>query len=362
MEYRCGSYAWSGESVGFGEWTLEGCAVDSGCIRFDRSDGSATSPWVTPEFAPSSAIASWNCRTSAQTGVEVRLQVRFPDGSQSSWFSMGRWSSEPDVERGSVAGQRDSGISVETDTLTSDAPFASLRVRVIAYGVIADGGPGAAMDRIGLCWSGRKPTAWDRTPDDLDASPVLISGVPECSQMVYPNGGNVWCSPVSLSMVIGYWNGNQACAPLVEQTRVGVFDPVYGGYGNWAFNVAWAGSLGFVAQVVRFASLASARPWIDAGVPLILSVSWDNDGERRLTGAPVKSSNGHLTVLVGFDESGRAIMNEPASPDDASVRRTYAADELEACWLTASGGVAYLVYPPGHPVPEGGGYAVSTAS
>ena len=362
MEYRCGSYAWSGGSDGFGEWTLEGCAVDSGRIRFDRSDGSATSPWVTPEFAPSSAIASWNCRTPAQTGVEVRLQVRFADGTQSSWFSMGRWSSEPDVERGSVAGQRDSGISIDTDTLVSEAPFASLRVRAITYGTIADGDPGATLRRVGVCWSDPKPGTWHAAPIAPDVTPTVIDGVPECSQMVYPNGGNVWCSPVSLSMVIGYWNGNQACAPLVEQTRTGVFDPVYGGYGNWAFNVAWAGSLGFVAQVARFASLADARRWIDAGVPLILSVSWDNGGSRRLTGAPVTSSKGHLTVLVGFDEAGRAIMNEPAAPDNASVRRTYAADELEACWLTASGGSAYVVYPPGHPVPEGGGYAVSTAS
>ena len=26
--------------------------------------------------------------------------------------------------------------------------------------------------------------------------------VPECSQMVYPDGGNVWCSPTSISMVL----------------------------------------------------------------------------------------------------------------------------------------------------------------
>ncbi|TVQ19558.1 MAG: peptidase C39 family protein [Spirochaetaceae bacterium] len=361
MEYRCGSCAWSGGSDRFAGWTLEGCAIDAGGIRLDHDGSTATSPWVTPDFAPAAAIASWNCRTPARAGVEVRLQVRFADGSQSSWFSMGRWSSEPDVERGSVAGQACCGVSIQTDTLVSDAPFASIRVRVVAYGDLTESV--VTLRRTALCWSDPKPAVWSPAPVVAGGEQTVIAGVPECSQMVYPNGGNVWCSPVSLSMVIGYWNAGTACAPLIEQTRVGVFDPVYGGYGNWAFNAAWAGSLGFVAQVVRFASLDAARRWIDAGVPLILSVSWDNGGERRLTGAPVKSSKGHLTVLVGFDGSGRAIMNEPASPDDGSVRRTYAAGELEACWLTASGGVAYLVYPPDHRVPElGGGYTVSTAS
>jgi hypothetical protein len=29
--------------------------------------------------------------------------------------------------------------------------------------------------------------------------------VPARSQMVYPNGGETWCSPVSLWMVMAYW-------------------------------------------------------------------------------------------------------------------------------------------------------------
>jgi hypothetical protein len=32
---------------------------------------------------------------------------------------------------------------------------------------------------------------------------TLLS-VPECSQMVYPDGGEVWCSPTSTSMVLGW--------------------------------------------------------------------------------------------------------------------------------------------------------------
>ena len=363
MMYQCGSCAWGGDSAGFEGWTLRGSIGDDDVIRFDRpqkDETNATSPWVSPRFSPSAAIASWNCDTPGRSGIEVELQIRATDGSLSGWFTMGRWSSEPGVPRGSVAGQASGGVSILTDTLVSNALFEALRVRVTPYG---EAGP--TVRRVGLTWSEPKPAQWavPQTAGPGAGAPVVIRGVPECSQMIYANGGNTWCSPVSLAMVMGYWRGGTACQALVEETRDGVFDQVYGGYGNWAFNVAWAGSLGFVAQVVRFGSLAATRPWIECGAPLILSVSWDNDGGRPLSGAPVRSSNGHLTVLVGFDADGRAVMNEPASPDDASVRRTYDASELERCWMTASGGAAYVVYPSGHPVPDlGGGYTVSTAS
>lgn len=372
MGYRSGVCAWSGDAGGFTDWILEGCVVDAGRIRFDPGGhpAVATSPWVTPSFAPSSAIVSWNCDTPGATAVELGVQLRRGDGSDSLWFSMGRWSATPGVPRGSVEAQNERAISVRTDTLVSAEPFRSMRVRAIAHcAATFGGGPGPALRRVTLAWSDPIPASWVGPPAVTGTRPgeavgrVVIDGVPECSQMVYPDGGNVWCSPVSLAMVIGYWRGETVCAPLVEEMRAGVYDPVYGGHGNWAFNVAWAGALGFVAEVVRFPSLAAARPWIAAGVPLILSISWGAEKGRPLTGAPVASSNGHLTVLVGIDDEGRAIVNEPAARDVASVRRTYAPDEFERCWLTASGGVAYVVYPPGQRVPElHGGYAVSTAS
>ena len=85
-----------------------------------------------------------------------------------------------------------------------------------------------------------------------------------------------------------------------------------------------------------------------AGVPVIMSIAW---GKGDLTGASIDSTNGHLFVLVGFDPSGNPIVNDPASPDDASVQRTYLLSELEPLWLQASGGTVYLIYPPDTEVP-----------
>jgi hypothetical protein len=102
------------------------------------------------------------------------------------------------------------------------------------------------------------------------------------------------------------------------------------------------------AYVLRFTSLADVEPWIAAGVPVVFSFSWRNN---ELAGAAVPSSNGHLSVIVGFDGSGNPIVNDPAAASDAAVQRVYQRSELEAVWLTGSGGIVYLIHPAGHKVP-----------
>ena len=66
--------------------------------------------------------------------------------------------------------------------------------------------------------------------------------------------------------------------------------------------------------MARFRSLADAEPWIAAGVPVGMSYAWK---PGMLTGAPVRSSDGHLGVLVGFDANGDPVVNDPAGKGDA---------------------------------------------
>lgn len=69
--------------------------------------------------------------------------------------------------------------------------------------------------------------------------------VPEFSQMVYPDGGPVWCSPTSVSMVLAYWlRETGPCEPRVRAAVAGVYDWLYDGHGNWPFNTAYASSRG----------------------------------------------------------------------------------------------------------------------
>jgi hypothetical protein len=79
-----------------------------------------------------------------------------------------------------------------------------------------------------------------------------------------------------------------------------------------------------------------------------MSIAWK---KGELTGADVESTNGHLVVLVGFDSAGNPVVNDPASPQDDTVQRTYLRSEFEPLWLQASGGTVYLIYPPDRKVP-----------
>jgi hypothetical protein len=183
------------------------------------------------------------------------------------------------------------------------------------------------------------PSLWDTLLD-----------VPECSQMVYPDGGEVWCSPTSTSMVLGFYGFMSGpCEPRVRAAVDGVYDWLYDGHGNWPFNTAYAAFQGYEGYVARFTSLAQAEPWIEAEVPVVVSFAWK---KGELTGAPIPSSSGHLAVLVGFDQAGNPIINDPAAASDADVQRTYLRTEWEALWLKASGGTVYLIYPAGATVPS----------
>jgi len=153
-----------------------------------------------------------------------------------------------------------------------------------------------------------------------------------------------------MSMIVGYWaRDGGPCEPRVRAAVDGVYDWVYDGHGNWPFNTAYAATRGLEAYVTRFRSLADAEPWIAAGVPVGMSYAWQ---PGTLSGAPVRSSDGHLGVLVGFDDHGDPVVNDPAGKGDA-VRRTYRRAELENVWVGHSGGTAYLAYPPEWPTPWG---------
>lgn len=371
--FRSGFYKWSYRSDGFRDWHLDGCSlvgrhlVLSEAARFGQPGarippeagpvlvGQAISPALKPSFAAAAFIPSWNAVTPEGCWLEIDLQLL--DGANSSpWYRLAIWTSRNGdiVERQSIAGQSDENATVDTDTLRCRQDWPEIRLRLRLCSTQAGRSPQVHL--AGLAWSDPKPL-FDQLPDNVrPGNPALwnriINGVPCCSQMVYPDGGRVWCSPTCLSMLLGYWQkATGPCEPWVRSCVAGVYDAVYGGHGNWSFNVALAGSLGYEAQLVRCTSLADLEPWIAAAVPVVLSVSWNNSEGRILSNSPVDKSSGHLTLLVGFDAEGNPVMNEPASPDNGSVRRTYLRAELERCWLSASGAAAYLVYPEGHPVP-----------
>ncbi|MFP2905131.1 peptidase C39 family protein [Pyxidicoccus sp. 3LFB2] len=311
--------------------------------------GEATSPIISSVFAFREAIASWEATTPAGTWVETLVRVQVA-GTWTKWFSLGVWTSGTSpVRRHSVDSQADTVARVSIDTLlvtSKKAAASAWQVKTRLFS--ADGVATPTLHASALTIS-TTPESRPTVPAGNPARWNTVLAVPQCSQMVYPDGGEVWCSPTSTAMVLKYWRGDtSACEPGVRAAVGGVYDWFFGGHGNWPFNTAYAADQGFQAHVARFTSFAQLEPWLSAGVPAILSVAW---GKGELTGAPIPSSAGHLMVLSGFDASGNPVVNDPAAASDSTVRRTYLRSQLELLWLSRSGGTAYLIYPKGWTVP-----------
>ncbi|HSJ88142.1 MAG TPA: peptidase C39 family protein [Anaerolineales bacterium] len=380
--YQTGFVRWRAADGGFGGWTLDGVQRTNNTLQLDAATakagtdpypaggynggnyynggsfvvGEALSPVVsTTRFNFTEAIASWNASTPPGTWLEVQFTAQY--GSRwSKWYVLGIWASDTStVQRHSVQSQGDTDGYVAVDTFVSTnkketANAFQLKIRLFSEDGIAT----PTVRNASLAYSTSAPKSASVSPGTPALWNHLLS-VPQCSQMVYPDGGEVWCSPTSTAMVLGYWNTDpgSSCADREIPAVEGVYDWIYDGHGNWPFNTAYAATKSVGAQplegyVARFTSLAKAEEFINAGVPVIMSIAW-NKGD--LTGSSVASTNGHLLVLVGFDAQGNPIVNDPAFPNDGQVQATYLRSEFEPLWLQASGGTVYLIYPEGWSVP-----------
>ena len=315
--------------------------------------GSWTSPWVDPGTALTELVPSWQATTPGRSWVEVRARVRTAT-TTGSWDVLGRWTSGEAIRRTSAGAQPDDLARVSVDTLrTSGATGWQVQVTLLRPVGSADA---VSLDRVGAVAS-RLPAGADVATSAPGPAAGTVLPVPAYSQMVHTGhspqwggGGEAWCSPTSVAMVLAYrgatppaarsYGGAGHADGVVDYTARMTYDHGYDGTGNWAFNTAYAGRFVPEAYVTRLRSLREAEDHIAAGTPLVLSVAFDR-GE--LTGAPISASAGHLLVLVGFTAAGDPVVNDPAAPTNATVRRTYRRAELEDAWLPTSGGTAYVI-------------------
>jgi hypothetical protein len=139
-------------------------------------------------------------------------------------------------------------------------------------------------------------------------------------------------------MVMEYRGVAEATARVAGR----LYDARHDLYGNWTRAIQGAYSFGVPGYLCRFSGLDQAEELVERGQPLVASI---RTTEGTLTGAPYPSTTGHLLVILGFDERGDVIVNDPAAASSAGVLRTYARDELEQAWID-NGGVAYVFLEP----------------
>ena len=252
--YQTGFIRWRADDNGFSGWAMKGVILNAGALEFDSATatagtdpyaagtynggnyynggsffvGEATSPEITTSFNYKEAIASWNASTPAGSWVEIQFRAQY--GTRwSKWYVLGIWASDDStIRRHSVQSQGDSDGFVAVDTFVSSAKKATtnkfqIKLRLFS----ADGVAAASVQNASVAYSTSAP----KSASVSEGNPALwdtLVDIPECSQMVYPDGGEVWCSPTSTSMVLGHWSGGgedpDSCEARVRAAVDGVYD------------------------------------------------------------------------------------------------------------------------------------------
>lgn len=310
---------------------LSGVAFSDGALRL--APGATTGEYLSPIASLplfNWLVPSWRAEIPGGSSVRIAFQA-WMDGAWSAWYGMGTWSAKPASERSSDALGR---VDVDTLILMRDARLLRCRITLAA-------GPGGESPVLFSAGFATRNYLSPRPPDKagIAALPDIDLPVPSRSQMVEdPSISGRICSPTSLSMVLAARGVDLPTAAVAA----GCYDNGEGIFGNWPFNVAFAGSRGLPARVDYFGSLSDIAAELSAGNLVVASVKF---GPGELAGAPINSTSGHLMVVRGFahrDGKTYALVNDPASPDVSGVPREYLAEQFAGAWT----GVVYVIGKP----------------
>lgn len=279
-------------------------------------------------------IVSWNADMPTDSYLRVEARAVYPDRA-TKYYVMSLWSSNPaKYPRESVKRQKDADGDVKTDTLVLKRPSERFQIRLTMGG---DAGQFPQIRFLGAHVLDTRVKLPPLPPNRAAWSVTLP--VPERSQLAY-EGGGVWCSPTTISMMLGYWANRLKRPELdhdVPEVVKGVYDKQWGGTGNWIFNTAYAGSFpGMRAYTTRLNDMAELEDWIAQGIPVGLSVC-----STRLR-ARDRAPSGHLIVCVGFTENGDPVINDPGTRQ--RVRQVFPRERVAYAWAYSKNAV-YILLP-----------------
>ncbi|HKE70445.1 MAG TPA: C39 family peptidase, partial [Nocardioidaceae bacterium] len=248
--------------------------------------------WVSPPqstaFPVTSIVASWAAQTPGTSWVGVGVRGRSSDDEPwSRWFVMTRWAATDDeIHPTTVPGQSADGASVDADELKiePESAWTCYQVRAILFRLVGtEDRP--RLTRLGVMTSAvQRGREADLPPTSKPTQSESVElEVPTYSQQLhrdhyprYDGGGQSWCSPTSVAMVLGRWHRlptpkqyawvkKPHPARWVDHGARFSYDYRYQGAGNWPFNTAYAGTRGLDAYVTRLRSLRAAEQFIRRG-------------------------------------------------------------------------------------------------
>ena len=268
-------------------------------------------------------VASWNANTAGGT-VEICVSAKKEDGSYTDWYSWGVWSQIEGTAKSLSSSDGDGKLDIDTLMLKKACP-GDVRVKVTLK---------QTGDRSPVLYNFTLAANLEKgfLSKKVQAQSAKIT-LPKYYQYDVPDIGGRICSPTSLTMVIDSLGEKNKPA----ETAAGVYDNGENIYGNWAFNVAYAGELGFNAYLDIY-DVNAMMTALSKGTPVVCSVAIKK-GQLSASGYPEYSTNGHLLVITGFEYIDGELWLLSNDPAQKAVSVKYKASEFETVWR----GVVYIV-------------------
>ena len=267
-------------------------------------------------------LASWNASSAGGT-VEISVSVKLDDGSFTTWYSWGEWSAIPETSGSKSNSDAYGKVGIDILTLKQECQgIVKFRIDIKQLG-----GSSPILYNVTL--------ACDKSESNLKApaETYMKLDVPYRRQMDVPEIGGSICSATSLSMVMLY-HGEQI--DDIADIAWGVRDWGEQIFGNWAFNVAYAGELGYQSYIDYY-DIDAIKYAISTGHPIVSSIRV-KAGQLAASGHPNYTTNGHLLCVVGFEEKNGQkwlLINDPAHPEVTAI--------LESDFENIYRGVSYIV-------------------
>ncbi len=280
-------------------------------------------------------VCSWNAVTNGGT-VEIYVQAKKADGTYTLPFSWGIWSSEEGVSGSANTSNSDGKVNVDVLDLTEKCSGA---IRFTAK--LKNSEDGISPELHCVTFATNKESGALSAPESCEVK----LNVPRRLQGVVPEIGGRICSPTSLSMVLEYLGEKDF---PTERTAYAAYDNTKDIFGNWSFNVAHAGELGYNA-IFDYYDTDALKFALTQGTPVVCSIKI-KAGQLAGSGYPNRTTNGHLITVIGHTTVGEKdyfIINDPAVSPGCEIKLLV--NEFETIW---TGGCYVVQHNAASPSPE----------
>lgn len=278
-------------------------------------------------------VLSWNGQAPGESTLEVEARFFHREaGEWTDWLSWGTWEASP--KRTSKSINKDlARIDTDLAWVTGDNTRATqLQLRATLTG------PDARLRRLG--YTTRDTGIAERAIDPAHTGGGFDGDLAISQMQREGTMAAVMCSAVTTCTQLNML-GEQY---LPEEIALHNYDAGLNGFGNWSFNMALAGELGYKAYVT-YADEEQLLTFLDNGLPVGMSVKYSNEpggSYPYLEGAPT-TTPGHLITIRGYEIEGDEryyLVSDSAADTDETSRFRYKGSQLMDAWTSR---VLYIV-------------------